>query len=366
MLNERQDVFSLQRTPQGQRYEKMMAKLQEMRASGDPSWQRARSELFAGCVEKSLGVESVYSNKTLQTMSVQYANDAYIGDRLMPIINAGNQPTGVYFVYDKRMRLAYPDDLLGDRGIPNEIDDARSTASFSCKDRGFTNSISKKVVDAADAPLDEMMDLTESINEGLAFKREKRQATILTTAANFGSNTTALAAANRWDSAGGGNPIKDIQAAKAALWQGRGPGAVVGYCSRTVWDVLARHPQILDLFKFNGSSPGLATPDMLASWFGLQSILVGDAREDTANIGAAASYSRIWSDVFGMVRVAARPSIRNASFGYTFRLNGVVKSSQWYDGRVGYDGRWYAKVAVSDDEKVVASDTGFLITTPTG
>jgi len=161
-------------------------------------------------------------------------------------------------------------------------------------------------------------------------------------------------------------PIKDIQAAKAALWSGRGPGTVRGYCSRTVWDVLARHPQILDLFKFNGSSPGLATPAMLAGWFGLETILVGDARNDTANIGQTASYARMWTDVFGMVRVAQRPTIRNASFGYTFRLNGQTKSTQWYDGRLGYDGRWFSKVAVSDDYKVVAADTGYLLTTPVG
>lgn len=357
------NLYGRQRTPEGIRYEKLMS---ELRSLPVEKHARAREEFFRGCTEKSLGVADVYSNKTLSSMSIQYANDAYIGDRLMPVINAGQQPTGNYFIYDKRSRLAYPDDTLSDRGDANEIDDARSTASFSCKDYGFSNSIAKKVVDAADAPLDEMMDLTEALNEGLAFKREKRQATILTTSTNFGSNTAAIGAAVRWDSASGGNPIKDLQTAKAALWTGRGPSSVLGYCSRGVWDVLARHPMILDLFKFNGSSPGLATPDMLASWFGLAGLLVGDAREDTANSGAAASYGRIWTDVFGMVRVAQRPSIRNAAFGYTFRLNGAPKAYQWFDGRKGYDGRWFSKVTVCDDYKVVASDTGYLITTPIG
>lgn len=364
-MSQGQDIFSLQRTSAGLRYEKMM---QELRLADEDKKKAVKLAIFRACVEKSLGVADVYSNKTMQTMSLQYANDAYIGDRLLPILNAGSQPTGNYFIYDKRSRLAYPDDTLSDRGIPNEIDDARSTAAFSCKDRGFSNSVSRKVVDAADVPLDELMDLTEAINEGLAFKREKRQATILTTSTNFASaNTAALAAANRWDSASGGNPVKDLQAAKAALWTGRGPSVIRGYCPRGVWDVLARHPQILDLFKFNGSSPGLATPQMLAQWFGLEDILVGDAREDTANVGQTVSYSRIWgTDTFGMARVALRPSIRNAAFGYTFRLNGAPKAFQWFDGRMGYDGRWFAKVTVSDDEKVVANDTGYLLTTVVG
>lgn len=366
---ERQDIFSMQRTAKGLAYEKAMADLDAKRSADSDDWKRAKESLYRGCVERSgpSSATSVYSSKTLQSMSLQYANDEYIGDRLMPMINVGSQPTGNYFVYDKRSRLAYPPDELGEYGEANEIDDARSSASYSCKDYGFSNKISRKVVDAADAPLDEMLDLTEAINEGIAFKREKRQAAILTTSSNFGSNTSALGAADRWDSASGGNPIKDFQTMKAALWTGRGPGVLMGYCPRAVWDVLARHPQILDLFKFSGSNPGLATPDMLARWFGLAGILVGDAREDTANKGQTASYSRIWgTNTFGMVRVASRPSIRNAAFGYTFRLNGAPKATQWFDATRGYDGVWKAKVAISDDYKVVASDTGYLLTTVVG
>jgi hypothetical protein len=41
-----------------------------------------------------------------------------------------------------------------------------------------------------------------------------------------------------------------------------------------------------------------------------------------------------------------------------------VRTSQWFDDRVGVAGRYYAKVAVSDDYKVVANDTGYLIVSP--
>lgn len=356
----------VQRTEAGIAYEKAVAKLrarQNSSAADDVALVKAAKEdLYRA---KSLGVTEVYTSKTIQSLSVQYANDEYIGDRLMPIINAGNQPTGKYFIYDKRSRLAVPDDMMSDRGMANEIDDARSTDSFSTTDYGLSNSISKKVVDAADAPLDEMIDLTEAINEAMSLKREMRQAAILCST-TYLTNYTAISAGLRWDSSGGGNPVKDIQLALKSLWTGRGPSDKIAYCSRDVWDVLARHPAILDLFKYNGSSPGLATPKMLAGWFGLADILVGDARKDTANAGQTASYSRVWSDVFGVIRVAKRPSIRNASFGYTFRLNGTTKASQWFDQRMGLDGRWFAKVATADAYKVVAADTGYLLTTPIG
>jgi hypothetical protein len=88
--------------------------------------------------------------------------------------------------------------------------------------------------------------------------------------------------------------------------------------------------------------------------------------KQTANEGQTANYSRIRSDVFGIVRVATTPGVRNVSFGYTFRQFGAPKTMQWFDQRPGLGGRYFAKIAVSDDYKVVASDAGYLIVSPIG
>jgi hypothetical protein len=102
---------------------------------------------------------------------------------------------------------------------------------------------------------------------------------------------------------------------------------------------------------------------MIAGFFGLSNLLVGKAWKDTANESQTASYSRIWSDVFGVVRVAGRPTIRNASFGYTLRF-GAVRTTEWFDQRLGVAGGYFAKTTESRTQKVVAADTGYLITTP--
>jgi len=216
-----------------------------------------------------------------------------------------------------------------------------------------------------DAPLNEMVDLVEAIAEGLSFRREQRIAGVLTTAANFGANTAAIGAANRWDTVTGGDPIADIQTATAAIWQGRGPSDLIGFCSLDVYQVLSRHPAILDLFKYNGSSPGLATPDMIARFFDIDRLLVGKAREDLTNEGTAPVFTRIWGDVFGVVRVARRASVRNAVFGYTFR-HGAIQTVVDYDPLKGHGGGYTAQVSVSEVHQVVASPTGYLITTPVG
>jgi len=197
----------------------------------------------------------------------------------------------------------------------------------------------------------------EAIAEGIAFKTELRHAAILTNSSNFGSTA---AAGTVWSNANGGTIIKDLQTARAALWMGRGPGDFVGFCSLDVANAMQRNPALLELMKY--TKGGLVPMDEIAKMFGLSKILVGEARKDTANSGQTASYSRIWSDVFGIVRVARQPSIRNAAFGYTFRLGGTVKTRTWFNENVGTDGGYHAQISKHEVAKVVASDTGYLLT----
>lgn len=357
------DLVRARRSPQGLRYEKYMDSLKATLESLDQKDVETVRRANDGFLKlKDVTPGTVHQNATLSTVSIQYANEEYIGEQLMPIAPVGKK-SDVYYIYDKRSRLAYPDDALGPRGQANEVSDGRGTASYACVPRGFENYVDGETLENQDAPLNEMVDLVEAINEGLAFQREKRIADVLTTGANFGSNTTAIAAGSRWDTAGGGNPIKDIQSAVKEIWSGRGPSDLVAYSDYDTYLTLSRHPAILDLFKYGGMSPGLASAEMIAKFFGLSKYLVGKSRQDTANPGQSASYSRIWGKCFGIVRVARRPSIRTASFGYTFR-HGQPTTMQWFDPRRGKIGGYFAKVTVSEDHKVVASDTGFLLTTP--
>ncbi|MDP3767102.1 MAG: hypothetical protein Q8S13_03730, partial [Dehalococcoidia bacterium] len=313
------DVRRVERSAQRRRgiaakaaaYENYMAALGDQRTSVEPrtraAWATANAEILR---KKDIAPATVHQNATLSNMSVQYANEDYIGLDLMPLIQAIKQ-TDIYYIYGQSDRLQYPESEFGSRGEANEIQETRATATYSCVPHGYSNSVSAMTLANQDTPLDEMIDLTEAINEGLAFREEQRIATVLTTAANFGANTAPIALANRWNSVGGGNPIADIQDTMLAnIWTGRGPGSLFFYSPLLTYNVLSRHPAILDLFKYGGASPGLATPDMIARFFMAERYLIGKARQDTANEAAAATYTRVWGeDSFGCVRVARRATI---------------------------------------------------------
>jgi hypothetical protein len=208
-----------------------------------------------------------------------------------------------------------------------------------------------------------LADVNEAVNESLALKREQRLATILQTGANYGGNTSAVTS---WG-AGLGDPVADVQFAQRALWQGMGTGKLKGFTSLDVFHALSRHPKMTEQLKYtgNGMENGLVTPRMMAAMFGLDELLVGRARQETSNDGQTASYSRIWGNSFGIVRVADRPTRQNAAFGYTFRWNlgtTTPRTIVWTEPTEGTAGVHYVQTTFSEVEKVVAPTTSYLLT----
>lgn len=365
----------VQRTAKGVAYERFMHAVRQQLKGMTPGEleqaKRANLEFLQGLanpqhrdearsqLERVLTPGAVHVDAILTNMSVMYANDEYIGERLMPAIPVTKR-SGKYFIYNKRDRFAYPDDLIGYRSSPNELEAGRSTDNYSLSDYGYKNYLDYETVQNQDAPLDEMVDVTETINEGIAFRREKRILALVTTSANYSGNTAAAGTA--WSNSTGGTIIEDIQAATSALWTGATPTRKVGFCSLAVWNSgITNNAKIRDLFKY--TSAGLASTTQVANFLGLDEIYISRAREDTANSGQTASYSRMLSgNVFGIVAVAANPSLRSLHFGSTFREQGDPFSTQWPDPGIGKRGGIWSRVSVSEDHKVVAPDAGFLIT----
>ena len=349
-------VIVNQRSKRGLAWERHIAAFRDFINSGeaenDPEYQEANHLL------RDLGPDAVHVDATMRDFSIRYVNDEYIGERLMPVATTGFR-SNTYFKYAERDQLAFPDDKLGKRGQANEVRQNLNRGTYVCQDYGLEEFIDLTEIANADQPLDPLADAAMLVNEGMAFNREKRIASVLTTSGNFGANVTAIAAGSEWNSAGGGNPIKVIQRAVDAVYNGPGNTRLVGYTSVNVFRTLSRHAAIRDLFKY--TRDGFATAQQLAAYFGLDELLVGKARQDTANEGQTESISRIWSDVFGIVRVSMMPSPRSYCFGTTFRSS-PVQTIQVFKQLSGVGGGYIVKVTCSEDHNVVASKAGYLIT----
>lgn len=350
-----------QRSRRGLAWERHVAAFRDILDQGglenDPDIIEANEHLR---LLRDLGPDAVHVDATMRDFSIRYVNDEYIGERLMPIATTGFR-SNTYFKYSERDQLAFPSDKLGTRGQANEVRQSLSRGTYVCQDYGLEEFIDLTEIANADQPLDPLADASMLVNEGMAFNREIRIKDVLTTAGNYGANTTAIAVGQEWNSAGGGNPIKVIQRAVDQTYNGPGNTRLVGFTSVNVFRTLSRHAAVRDLFKY--TRDGFATAQQLAAYFGLDELLVGRARQDTANSGQTENITRIWPDVFGVVRVSMMPSPRSYCFGTTFRSS-PVQTIQVFKQLAGVAGGYIVKVTCSEDHNVVASRAGYLITNP--
>jgi hypothetical protein len=336
---------------------------------GTKAWQ-AQNASFDRRVRNSLSSSDVHSDSFLAQISTQYGNDEFIGEMLAPPVLVGKK-SDEFPTYGKRDRLALPaNDSVAVGGEAARVHETRGTDSYVCANRAFTDALDADTVANQDAPLNEMFDLVEGLVERRALAREIRIASALTTAGNYPSgNKATLAGADQWNSAGGGAPLKNIQDAIAALWRGRSPARTKAFSSLEIYNVLSRHPDITGLFQYSGQSVGLATPGMISTFLGLDDYLIGKSRYDSDAVNIATpTYSRVWGDFFGVLRVAERATLRSATFALTMRwlaagvpgMNQGILTSQWFEPNKGFGGSYWAKVGESEAHKIQASDAGYL------
>lgn len=319
---------------------------------------------------KDLRPNDVHVDEVLTNLSVMYANEEFIGERIMPTIFTGGSLSAKYFKYTKRGRFAYPDDSMDTRTDPNEISEGRTQSTIALSIRSLKETVDQYTLQNQSAPLNELVDATQNVLYALSFKKEVRVATVCTTAATFGSNTVAIAAGDRWDTATGGDPGAVVDAAQKALFRGNSPSITVGVASLDVYNALKRNPRILDMFKFGNAKTAdlgakFATPQMLAEFFELDEFLVGRARKDTANENATESYGRIWPDVFGIFRVASNPTVRSATWGFSFQ-DKPIQSDLMFVQEKGAKGAYVARSSFADVQQTIATDTAYLVTSPIG
>jgi hypothetical protein len=302
---------------------------------------------------------SVHVDSALSSFAVAYRNNGFIADRLSPIISTDKR-SGKYFIRNRRDVSHAVSDLLGPKSKANEAYYDVTTGNYSVEDRGLVGYVGAEEESNADAPLDPRQLQTQHLMQQIMLNRELRVATQFCTAANYGGNTAA-AGGGVWTNETSSTPIADINTAMAAIPFSGEDTEFVAFMSRPVWNALRKHPSILSL---KGVSSGQVSRSEFAAYFELNDVLVSDVWYDTANIGQTASYARgFTSTVFGVVRVPRMITGAEVSiFGATFRSKPGLEVRTWDEPSRGKGGSEAIQVEMSDDEVIVQSDMGYLLT----
>lgn len=171
------------------------------------------------------------------------------------------------------------------------------------------------------------------------------------------ANKETLSGTSQWSDYGAtSDPIDDVEAAKSAVRAatGKRPNTVV--MGALVMDKLKHHPKIVDRIKYTGRD--VATAELLASLFGVERVVVGDAIY--SNDAGTAS-----TDVWGKDLIVAYTNLASAqsgglpSYGYNYQLSGYPMVEEAYYDRSAKS--WIYPVTRSEAPVLASAAAGFLL-----
>ena len=314
--------------------------------------------------ELSFSPSSVHIDRALSDFACAIQNREGIADMVCPIQRV-SKPSDKFFKYDAdTMFEEQSAALTGAEAMPGRVRYKISTDNFSTVDYGLMDFVSNKEIESADAPIDPQLHAVKVVTQRLDIAKERRVAGLLFATGSYGSNTAALAGADRWDTSTS-DPVQKIDAALEACAE-RPNIMVIG---AQAWMKLKNHPKLKELIlsraaTVSGATPDRVTTDLVAAVFELDAVYVGRMKYNSNREGAASVRGYVWGKSCALIRVTDDPSPRETGvFAKQFQF--MQRETQVIDAPLpGVRGGQFVKVTESLDEKVVAgASAGFLYTT---
>ena len=311
-------------------------------------------------------VRQVHADARLTNVSVKYKNPQAIWRMVMPVTRVMKR-SNKYSIFDKSNTYSVLDDSVSPHAMPNEIQWKVSEDNYSVEDRAFGMWVSNEEVENADAPLRPLMNATESLTDRLELAQERRVAQLIMSSSTYvTSRVLNLTGEARWNG-NAAHPITNVlDVIERPLMHAN--TLVFGH---EAWTAFRQHISVLRAVKgYNNSRDasvgGLATKDEVKALLGVDNILVGSCRYNSAKKGQTESFSYVWGKSVAALYVNPGPLMPNTiTFGTTF-VQSDRRVMRSFDPKPGVSGSHYIKASWNTDEKVIAQDLGALITTAVG
>ena len=296
-------------------------------------------------------------NPILGVTATMYAAgaDQYVAKQLFPVFPTGQQAAG-FFKFDAENMLNVPALIARAPGTPYSR--GRTSASedtYNTRDYGHEESVDdrqrKKYASAFDAD-------KAAVRRAMRVVLVNQEVRAHALATSAGVPNSAVS--TKWD-AGGADPIGDVKAAREVIRINSGMNANTLLLTQPVVDVLSELPIMLDKIKY--TQRGIVTPDLLASVFGVDRIIVAKTVANSANEGQALTPADIWGDDAILAYVDGSRDLEMPTFGRIFHWTeevgseGVIVESYREDSPRSDIHR----VRNDSDEKLVAAACGYRL-----
>jgi hypothetical protein len=198
----------------------------------------------------------------------------------------------------------------------------------------------------------------EMVLDAMTLGLEYEQAQLATNPANYDANhKLVLAGADKWSDETS-DPREDILNGKEAVRKTTGLRPNTLALSSDAFTALQVHPKIEEKFKY--TSADSITTDMLARYFQVPRVVIGEA--SYVDEGAE-DFKDIWSNVAILAYVPPEgDNYRTPSFGYTYKMPGMPMVEKGYEDRNANS--WINPVQYERRPYLVGATAGFLFQTP--
>lgn len=173
----------------------------------------------------------------------------------------------------------------------------------------------------------------------------------------------------KWSDTTNSNPIDDVSYYCTQVHKNSGgfrPKHAV--CSRSVWDQLKVHPDVLSRISGGGTviNPAIVTQQLVASLFELEELLVMDAVYNTATEGATTSMSFVGADALLVYYKPEVPSLEMPSAFYQFHWTDMVGMAKETGSRIKKfrmepNAADRIEIESAIDIKITGTDMAFLL-----
>lgn len=295
----------------------------------------------------------------LTNLMVSYMQDQsrFISTQVFPVLNVAT-PNGTYYQFDKKYFMS---DEMEERAWGADHARAKfgvSTATYETMQYSLEVPIADEERSANQAPMDLEEAAVEYLGQKSLIRKERAFTSDFIKTSAWGNEDND--STTDWDDFTSGDPVSDVLSGSLTISQatGRMPNTLaVGH---VVHNALINHPDIIDRVKYVQVGSVSAVSNALASLFGIERYIPAMASYNTANEGQSFSGSAIFDDDALLLYVNQNASLRSPSAGYTFAWEGGGGAGIIRNVRDEENSADLIQGKEEWDQKVVASDLGYL------
>lgn len=316
----------------------------------------------------------VHADRPLSSVSTAYLQDdnVFIARRVFPNVPVQNA-SDTYWVYPKGAWFRSESEVRAPATETPGVGFNLTTDNYSCKVYGLHADIADQIRANTDPQINLERDYTRLITQQMLRRQDIQWASSFFTTGVWGTDITGVAAAPagnqtlQWNQTAS-DPIAFVRGRSTAMLEATGyrPNTLV--LGPYVLDALLDNDAILARIQYTRPGGAFITPELLASAFGVDRILVAESIRNTApeSVADTTTMSFIFGKSALLCYSAPSAGLQTVSAGYTFSWTGYMGGS----GALGIATRRFRmenlrsdriEVEMSYDMKKVASDLGVFL-----